>query len=127
MIAAAALVLWGGERLSRRVVEDRIPADRTKLLDFSATLRDELDRLDALYDAHLFRVASYSDNATREQLGQVCAGLAGIRVCHVFDPKGKLHEVNGATPAADTAARLPYVELEGNRKSPFRTTAIRWC
>jgi len=126
MIAAAALVLWGGERLSRRAVEDRVPADRAKLLDFSATLRDELDRLDTLYDAHLSRIAVYSDNATREQLGQACAGLAGIRVCQVFDAKEKLHEVTGAVPREDAPGRLPYVEMEGGKAilNPARTVVL---
>lgn len=126
MIAAAGLVVWGGERLSRRVVEDRVPADRTKLLDFSATLRDELDRLDTLYDAHLSRLAAYSDSATREQLGQACSAVAGIRVCHVFDVKEKLYEVNGAAPAAGAADRLPYVEMEGGKTilNPARTVVL---
>lgn len=126
MVAAAALVLWGGERLSRRVVEERVPADRARLLDFSATLGDELDRLDGIYGAHLARIAVYSDNANREQLGQACAGIAGIRVCHVFDRKEKLYEVNGQAPREDAPGRLPYVEMEGGKTilNPARTVVL---
>ena len=53
MLAAAALVLWGGERLARRAVEERIPVDRERLFDFAAVWRGELDRLDTLYASHL--------------------------------------------------------------------------
>ena len=57
MLAVAALVLWGGERLARRTVEERIPADRERLFDFTETMRAELDRLDSIYAAHLSGIA----------------------------------------------------------------------
>ncbi|MFN4942429.1 MAG: hypothetical protein ACK5G9_01395, partial [Akkermansiaceae bacterium] len=53
MLAAAVLVMVGGERMSRREVESRTPADRVRLFDFDEVLRGELARLDALYMSHL--------------------------------------------------------------------------
>ena len=49
MLAAAVLVMVGGERMSRRSAETRIPADRERLFDFTDTFRTEIERLDAKF------------------------------------------------------------------------------
>ena len=45
MLAAAVLVMVGGERLARRDSETRSPIDRDRLLDLDEALRGELTRL----------------------------------------------------------------------------------
>ncbi len=46
MLIVALFTVIGGERLARSEVEERIPADRDKLLDFSSALGKELEWLD---------------------------------------------------------------------------------
>lgn len=112
MFAAAALVLWGGERLARRDVEERIPADRDRLFDFTATLRKELDRLDKLHLQHLSDLADYSRWMRREDLARQCENLVGIRSLHVFKDGHKEFEVEGAKPPVGTSAKVPPVLAE---------------
>ncbi len=113
MIAAAALVFWSGERLSRRVVEERRPADRSRLLDFSMALRGELDGLDQLFSGHAFRIASLAEEASREKVAEACEAIVGIRSCSVFDANGRKRlEVYGKPPPPG-AFRLPEVGVEG--------------
>ncbi|GAA5483241.1 sensor histidine kinase [Haloferula sargassicola] len=57
MLTAAVLVTIAGERWARRATEHRFPIDRSRLLDFDESLRDELARLDALYLTYLRRNA----------------------------------------------------------------------
>ena len=85
LLAAAALILWGGERLSRRTVEERIPADRGRMFDFAARWRSELDRLDALYTGHLESLASNSTWLEREEVIKRCENLVGVRTLYTFD------------------------------------------
>jgi signal transduction histidine kinase len=114
MLAAAALVLWGGERLARRQVEERIPADRDRLFDFTATLRGELDRLDELHVRQLADLARFSGWMERKDLARQCENLVGVRSLHVFIAGQKEFEVEGAKPPAGTSASIPQVIAEGD-------------
>lgn len=125
MVAAAALVLWGGERLSRRVVEERQPADRTRLLDFSVALRDELDRLDGLFGKHVLRLCGLAEWSLREELAAASERMVGIRSCHIFEGNGKRYEVAGKWLSPDRP-RAPEIEMEGSRNilNPDRTLVL---
>jgi hypothetical protein len=114
MLAVAALVLWGGERLARRTVEERIPADRERLFDFTETMRAELDRLDSVYAAHLSGIAMNASYLNRDQLAKRCENLVGIRSCHRFVSIHKEFEVQGMKPPVGEAAMIPELFAEGS-------------
>ena len=89
MLVLAVFTVIAGERLARREVEERIPVDRDRLLDLSATLETELNRLDSLYLGHLDHlVVGYASTAvaglpspgTRSFLAPVpCASSRSLR------------------------------------------------
>jgi len=125
MIVAALLVLWGGERLSRRSEEERIPADRERLLDFSEGLREKLAELDGMFAEHVSRLAELADSDDEETLRQACQRLVGIRSCHVFRANGRKWEVSGKPVGAD-GERPPDVRIEGEGAvlDPDRTVLL---
>lgn len=116
MLAAAALVIWGGERLARREVIHRTPADRVRLLDFSAALQEELNRIDHLYEGRLDALATRSVLETPEILSKRSQEIAAIRQCHVFGGKNKPIEVEGNLLRRNE--KLPEVLMEGGKR-PF--------
>ena len=126
LIAATALVLWGGERLSRRTQEDRIPADRDRLFDFTAAFRGELDRLDQLFNQHLLDLASNSDWLDQSAVTRRCEDLISIRTLTVFDSAGKRSNFTGVKPPLGTGTRVPLVvaESEQGRVQGRNTVAI---
>ena len=84
MLAAAVLVMVGGERLARREVESRIPADRTRLLDFDEAFRAELIRLDAVYLGHLSELATTAHQEKPHAVAAEAAQLSGVRLIRIF-------------------------------------------
>lgn len=116
MLAAAALMLWGGERLARRTVEDRIPADRTRLFDFTDALRGELDRLDELYADHLSSIAQASIGLDQKTLTRRCENLVGLRSCNVFVASRKEAEIRGVQPLTGPGSLVPTVIAEGDAR-----------
>ena len=124
MLAAAALVLWGGERLARRTVEDRIPADRTRLFDFTDALRGELDRLDQLYADHLSSIAHASAGLKQEGLTRRCENLVGLRSCVVFVASRKEAEIRGVQPLTGPGSLIPTVVAEGDPRVVSRNLVL---
>jgi len=122
MMAAAALVLWGGERMARREDVSRIPADRTRLLDFSSALQEELGRIDQLYAGHLATVAESAALNTPAVLADRCQEPAAIRTCHVFQKKEQKLEVEGTLRRP--SERVPEVVIEGGKRPFNPNTAI---
>ena len=122
MFAAAGLVLFGGERLAKRESEERITADRERLLDFASAFGRELDRLEQRYLGHL---DSLADAFVRGQPApeEQARDLTGIAAAHLFTSAfspsvtPRKDEFSPARPGRD-APRLPEVELEG-AKSPL--------
>lgn len=114
MFAAAVLVMIGGERMARREVEKRTPADRTRLLDLAESFRMELARLDALYLDHLGRLANTSLYAKQDEAAAAAAEIAGVRLIRVFRQKGNDLSISPSFKFE----RLPEIELE-KRKRPF--------
>ncbi len=114
MLAAAVLVMVGGERMSRREEEKRTPADRVRLLDLADSFRMELARLDAIYLRHLDGLAR---NALYEKPGTAAAAAAeisGVRLIRIFKDRGK-----GLTITPDPlAGGLPEMLLAGGGR-PF--------
>ena len=116
MLAAAGLVLFGGERLARKEVEERTPVDRERLLDFAGTFETELDRLDSLYRAHLDRVADGFGQDPDEVNEARARDITTIRAVHFFG-YGKDHESLDLSRAG-SGQRLPEVVLDG-LQTPF--------
>jgi signal transduction histidine kinase len=115
LLAAAALALWGGERLARREMETRTPADRERLHDFSAALREELDWLDDAYRGHLRRIAAEAPYVPAERTSSACTGVVGVRECHLFR-RGNKAAVSKSSQAALARGRLPEVEAKGGKR-----------
>ena len=113
MLAVAALVLWGGERLARRTTEERVPADRDRLFDFTAALRGELDRLDTLYVARLDEIARQTSWMSPRDLANHCENRVGIRNCQVFTKVGREALIEGKKPPVGEAGKIPEVIVEG--------------
>lgn len=84
MLAAAVLVMVGGERMARREVESRTPADRTRLLDFDEAFRAELTRLDAVYLGHLTELATAAPKEPDAAVAAEASQLSGVRLVRIF-------------------------------------------
>ena len=120
MLAAAVLVMVGGERMARRDVESRTPADRGRLLDLADSFRSEMVRLDALYMGHLdelTRRALYLDDRKVEAEAST---LTGVKLIRIFPANGKDRTISPSL----TQGRLPEVELEGRKRPLDRSTAV---
>jgi signal transduction histidine kinase len=113
LLAAAALILWGGERLARRTVEERIPADRGRLLDFAALWRGELDRLDSIFARHMESLSDYATWLPREQTIQQCENLVGLRTLYLFEAGRKTADFPGKRPLFGTSGLVPEVVADG--------------
>ena len=102
MLAAAVLVMVGGERLARRDSETRSPIDRDRLLDLDEALRGELTRLERLYLSHLDRLASLPLNqaSSNKKLSAEAENVAGVKLIRVFRSGGKdfTHPINPLSP-----------------------------
>lgn len=84
MLVLAVFTVIAGERLARREVEERIPVDRDRLLDLSATLETELDRLDSLYLGHLNHlVVDYASNK-RDEVKEYAENIVAIKSMYLF-------------------------------------------
>ena len=112
ILTSAILVMVGGERLSRREVESRTPADRDRLLDLDQVFRAELARLDSLYLSHLDDLAEAALDPRSDELTTAAGNIHGVSLVRVFRRKGK-----ELTVQPDRSnGRLPEVELtEGKR------------
>jgi signal transduction histidine kinase len=121
MLAAAILVIVGGERIARREVETRIPADRERLLDLADSFRAELLRLDQLYVSHLNNLSNSYFHGKTGQAEKEAATITGVCQMRIFRKSGN----NTQLSSPFTPERLPEIEME-NRKRPFdpSTTVI---
>ncbi|MES2474356.1 MAG: HAMP domain-containing sensor histidine kinase [Verrucomicrobiota bacterium] len=114
MLAAAILVMVGGERMARRDVESRTPADRERLLDLAESFRAELGRLDTLYLSHLHHLAEIALFDKPAEVAGEAKEITGVRLIRVFRKNGKDLSIQ---PFFDSG-RLPDIQLE-NRDRPF--------
>ncbi len=122
MLAAAMLVAAGGERLARREVEHRTPADRERLFDLAEALRDELERLDSLYENHLGDLAELALLDKTSAAEAKAEALAGIRLIRVFRPRGSQASIAPSRPI--DAPRLPEIELAGRKRPLDEASAV---
>lgn len=114
MLAAAILVMVVGEQFSQRTDETRSPHDRERLLDFSAAFRDELNRLDALYESHLERISTAALSETSLVLKPLAKEVTAIQSISVFRASGSDLKVVLPIRTID----LPEISLTG-RKLPL--------
>ncbi len=112
MLAAAALVMVGGERMARREMEARTPFDRPRLLDFDEAFRAELCRLDAVYLGHLSDLTAAALSEKPDSVAAKALEISGIRLIRVFRKKGKNDNI-----LPDWGIRnLPEIELSTSKR-----------
>lgn len=113
MLVAAVFTVIAGERLARRDVEERIPADRDRLLDFSATLETELDRLDSLYLGHLkYLVGSYTQGREDES-EEYANDTIAVKSLYLFSRTKEIRQFDVLNVARSIS--VPEVGVEGQR------------
>lgn len=117
MLILAVFTALVGERLSQREVEERVPVDRERLLDFSSALAEELDRLDVLYVGHLDRLASGYYEGDEQEAEEFSEQLAAVKSMSLFSDKAQRKEFEPFVDSAGIA--IPEVSVEGQR-APFR-------
>ncbi|HSG33035.1 MAG TPA: histidine kinase dimerization/phospho-acceptor domain-containing protein, partial [Sphingomonadaceae bacterium] len=120
MFAAAILVMVGGERVARREVENRTPADRERLLDLADSFSAELARLDALYLGHLQDLAVRSLHFKPDEIETEAAEISGVRLIRIFRKSGK--DLTISPPFS--SGRLPEIELEKRKRPLDPSTAV---
>ncbi|MBK1880786.1 HAMP domain-containing histidine kinase [Luteolibacter pohnpeiensis] len=121
MLAAAVLVMVGGERLARRQVESRTPADRERVLDLDAAFREELRRLERIYLAHLNELAAQAADRESRNLDQDAESLYGLVQIHILPKNGKdLTILSGPRTAG-----LPEIELNPGKRPLDPGKAVR--
>ena len=121
MLAAAVLVMVGGERMSRREVESRTPADRVRLFDFDEVLRGELARLDAVYLSHLEELTAAALEEKPDEVAVQAKEIAGVRLIRVFLKNKKKNFT--IQPGWKTTI-LPEIELSNGKRSLNSRTAV---
>ncbi len=120
MLAAAVLVMSGGERLARRQQETRIPTDRGRLLDFAEAFRNELERLDDLYARHLDEVVAGSLGSNPDEAAEAAAGITGVALIRIFKARGS--DLTIRPPFRNE--RLPEIEMEARKRPLDPNTAL---
>ncbi|MEY4570212.1 MAG: hypothetical protein RLZZ398_1651 [Verrucomicrobiota bacterium] len=120
MVAAAVLVMVGGERMARREVQSRIPADRTRLLDFDETFRAELARLDYLYLGHLMELGTAALSEKPDAVAAKASKISGIRMVRVFHKNGKDLSILSDW----RISKLPEIELTTGKRPLDPDTAV---
>jgi len=114
MLIAAILAVIGGERLSRRESVERTSHDRDRLLDFSATLQTEIQRLELLYFSHLENIADIAGKESEEFIKSTADGTVGIPVVKIFRVPKKDQSIRIKNVGKDE----PEILMEG-RERPF--------
>ena len=114
MLAAAVLVMVGGEHMAKRDVEARTPADRERLLDLADSFSSELERLDSLYLGHLDSLSIRVLYEKEDQVTEEAKQLSGVSLIRVFRKNGRDLTIS----TLSQLERLPAIELE-KRKRPF--------
>ncbi len=120
MLAAAVLVMVGGERIARRDVETRTPADRERLLDLADSLRAELLRLDQLYLNHLDDLSDNYLYVKPDQAATDAAAITGVSRMRIFRKNGNDTQVSPPF----IKERLPEIEIEKRKRPLDPSTAV---
>jgi signal transduction histidine kinase len=103
LLGLAAIILAGGLRLARRQESVRVDRDREALRRFSGEVQLELQRLEALYENHLTRVARISKPNDAFEARRAAERIVGIRQFSLLhrdakDAGSDLHVVITASP-----------------------------
>ena len=107
MLAAAVLVMVGGERMARREVETRTLFDRQRLLDLDETFRAELSRLDAVYLELLSGLTTVALSDRPDLVAAEALNVSGVRLIRMFHKNGKDLSILPDWKRSD----LPEIEL----------------
>ena len=134
LLGLAAILLAGGLRLARTQESVRVDRDREALRRFSGEVQFELQRLEALYDSHLARVANVAKPNDAFEVRRAADRIVGIRqfsLLHreVKDASADLHVLIAPSPRERTpvpmfrAARTAGVPLLLSPEAMFRDNA----
>ncbi len=104
----AATLLGGGLRLARQEESVRVDRDRAALRDFGAELQAELQRLEALYESHLTRLARTLP-ADAFEIRREADRIIGIRHFSV------LHREGHGNPRNATDTHVGVIPIPGER------------
>jgi signal transduction histidine kinase len=116
MLAAAVLVMVGGERMARREVEIRTLFDRSRLLDLDEAFRAELTRLDGVYLGHLADLTTAALSDKPDAVAAEALKIPGVSLIRVFRKNGK----NLRILPDWKLSNLPEIELS-NGKVPLNS------
>ena len=109
LLALAAVIFAGALRLSRHEEAMRVDRDREALRRFADTVQPELQRLDALYESHLTRLARTSSNTDIFETRRAADRFVGIRQISFIHPRGsKVADVHvQVAPVANERTPVP--------------------
>ena len=88
LLTLAAVIFVGGLRLSRHEESVRVDRDREALRRFADEVQTELQRLNALYESHLTRLARTSSANDVIETRRAADRFIGIRQISFIHPRG---------------------------------------
>ena len=113
MALAATLVLVGGERMARKVQEDRTPINSDRFTHVAESFREETQRLEALYQGHLDNLSNLAVSQKKESTLSAMDELTGVRLIRIFRSQGKDVSIR-----PNLSTNIPEIEL-ADRKQPL--------
>ncbi len=119
-LLVAALVIGGsGVWLARREWQQRIPADRAALRDFSEQWQNELVRLKEVYDSDLEEIADAARDNPLRTLTEACRNLHGVcgNASISSEAKNRPERVTIDLVVAPAGERLPEVWIARDKAS----------
>lgn len=126
--AAAACVMLGGERLSRRTTEERTAVDRDRLMDFAELFRSEIEDLEERYLNHLERISGDFSNDQPEAADNAKA-ITGIDAAQIFTARYPATAQPGKQefilyPPSQISPKPPEIQIEGGDRPFNPNTAV---
>ncbi|BDS06230.1 hypothetical protein NT6N_12700 [Oceaniferula spumae] len=122
MLIMAVLTAIVGERLARREVEERIPVDRERVLDFAADFQAELERLDELYISHLEHLSAQYFLSGGDDVRGSAEDIVALKSMYLFSEKKMIRSFELLSPSQ--SAPLPEVSVEGLRPPLVLSRAV---
>lgn len=111
-LAVATVIGWGGIRLSKSEIIERIERDRSELHRVARELQVRIDDLEARYREHLERLTR-SDLNDRFALREAIDHIVGVRQFSTLRPSGEVdvHLLASDEPRDESKVPLPVIDL----------------
>ena len=114
LLFAAAATLAGGFFLAKRDTVERKQLGHDELSTFSDSLRDELERLDALYESHLIGVATQVVRGSEISIRAAGSHLIGLHQISLVPIHGR--GIHATYPLRDGDERPEIPVFAGNER-----------